>query len=283
MVRRLTVGEVNPRDDSAGLISGIHSYVSNNYRSIDRKLGATQFGGNGKISDKLTPEKSQDDNKSSTVEMYKTKQEVSDGDLQIQNIHTEYPYGMLAALDPTVDEAKLQKCLEATKALNALGIEEANLTLVGWVIHRVISARAIPHLTKDSLLRCMAVAQACLWEWGFYDLAVLVTATPLVVGADEMRAGIEGRGRISRDLMSELEVKFPHFRQRSGKQVTLRQQNVAARAADKYSDSIMDVDWQLHAPPELIALSSRINNTKRLKSPYDTRIQVARLFLKVYH
>lgn len=280
VVRRLTIGEISARDDNSSLISNIHSYIQNNAKSLDRKIGTQLFGGNGKVSDKTTPDKSAEDQKASIVEMYKVKQEVPDGDLQILNVYTEDVVRMLIAVDESVDPAKLQRAMECMGPMEYAAIQPHQITLVQYVM-KCLPARGVPQLNKEALLRSLAVTQACLWEWGFFDLAVLATASPLPVRPDEMRPGIESRGRIPKEIMEELQIKWPHYRQGRGKQVTLRQQNPVAKAVDKFCDLITNVDWQLHAPSELIALSSRLENTKKLIVPADIRAHVARLILKV--
>lgn len=281
VVRRLTVGQISARDDNSSLISNVHQYIQNNLKSLDRKVGVQKFGGTGKVVDKKKPEQNPEDQKASIVELYKVKQEVPDGDLVILNVATENVPLMMTTVDANIPEDKLQKCLDCVAALEHLPIEPHLFTLAQWIMSPYMPARGVPHLSKSALLRVFALTQAALWHWGFYDLAVLATATPLPVRDDEMRAGLEGRARIPKEIMEQLVAKWPHFRVGRGKQVTQRQQNVVSRAVDKFCDMIAANDWQLHAPTELLQLSSRFPNTKRLTVPQDIRAHVAQLLLQI--
>ena len=92
---------------------------------------------------------------------------------------------------------------------------------------------------------------------------------------------MESRGRIPKELISELERLYPHYPQKYGKQTSVRQLNVAARAVDGFCELISNSDWQLHAPLALIEQSSRLEGTKKLLVPGDIRTHLARLIIKI--
>lgn len=281
VVRRLTVGQINARDDNSSLISNVHQYIQNNLKSLDRKVGVQKFGGNGRVVDKRGPEDSPDDNKASVVELYKIKQETADGELVFLSIHTEEVASMVAAIDPTIPPEYLQLCLDAVGSIETAGMEPHQYALVQYVTDAVIPAQGINELPKPSLLRAFAVTQAALWHWQFYDLAALVTATPLPVHEDEIKAFTEGRARIPKELMEEARVRWPYYRDKRGKQSTERVLNVAAKAVDKFSSLVTANDWHLNCPQTLLLLTSRFPNSRRLTTPQDIRAHVMRLLLKV--
>ncbi len=281
VVRRLTVAPISAKEDNSSLISNIHQYISNTLKSQDRKLGTQKFGGTGKVSDKNKPDKNPEDQKASVVELYKVKQEVSDGDLVILNVYTEDVHRMAAGIDPTYDAWKVDRCVECIQQLQHLRTEPHWMHLAQWVVHPVMSPRGVPHLNKPSLLRVLAVTQALLWHWGFYDLAALATASPLQTAEDQTGVFAEGRPRIPKQLVDQAGIHWPHYRAGRGKQVTERQQNVGTRAADKFCDAVTANDWQLHCPTELLELTSRYPNTRRLKLPQDIRATTMNLLFKV--
>lgn len=280
VVRRLTVGQISAKDDNSSLITNVHQYINNNLKSLDRKVGVQKFGGTGKVVDKKKPDQNLEDQKASVVELYKVKQEVPDGELVILNVATENMQAMVDTIDPTIPLDRLQLCIDATRSLENLTIEPHQITLSQWIVDKYMPASGVAQLSKPALLQVMALTQAALWHWGFPDLAVLTTATPLSVSDDVMKAGIEGRARIPRELMEEAGIKWPFFRAIRGKPGS-RQTNVGARAVDRLCHILEANDWQLHAPSELIKLSSHFPNTKRLSAPHDIRAHVAKLLLKI--
>ena len=276
-VRRLSVGEISPQDDLSNIITNVYQFISNNLKSMDRKFGA---GFGGKVSEKNQITGSGgDEAHASVVEMYKVKQEVPDGDLVTLNVYSRQVHEMAIRIDETVDPALVTRCVDYVSALEIHPIQTHQVVLCQWVMAPVLTAKGIPLLTKASLLRVIAVTQALLSHWGFHDLAVLVSATPLVNGKDSMIGALESRGRIPRENMEDLAKIYPHHPPSRGKQATVRQQNVGAKAIDALCDHVAGNDWQLHAPPELIAASSHLVNTKKLIVPADIRAHLARLII----
>lgn len=278
VVRRLAVGEISAPDDTSHIITNVYQYINNTLKSMDRKFGG-KFG--GKVSEKMQPTSGSEEDKTSVVEMYKVKQEVSDGDLVILNVYTERYREMAQRVEPEIDLERLERCITAARPLENLSIHPHQITLVQWVMATCLPARGIPQLTKPALLRCIAVTETVLWHWGFFDLAALTSATPLATNRDVMVAGLESRGRIPKELMLQLEILYPHFQQQRGKQTTTRQLNVAAKAVDKFCELVTRNDWQLHVPQELLALTSRHENTKKLVIPADIRAHLAKLIIKI--
>lgn len=278
MVRRLAVGEISAPDDSSHIITNVYQYISNTLKSMDRKFGG-KFG--GKVSEKMQPTSGSEEDKTSVVEMYKVKQEVSDGDLVIVNVYTENPFEMALRVEPALDLKRVEQCLQAVKALENLPLQPHQITLVQWVMAACLPVRGIQLLMKPALLRAIAVTQAVLWHWEFHDLAALASASPLINARDVMVAGLESRTRIPKDLMAQLEQLYPHYQQQRGKQTTPRQVNVAARAVDAFCDLVTRSDWQLHVPTDLLVLTSRHENTKKLVIPGDIRALLAKLIIKI--
>ena len=278
MVRRLAVGEISAPDDTSHIITNVYQYINNTLKSMDRKFGG-KFG--GKVSEKMQPTSGGEEDKTSVVEMYKVKQEVSDGDLVIVNVYTELVYEMALKVEPDIDMTRVTQCLQASKALENLPIQPHQITLVQWVMATCLPARGIPLLTKPALLRSIAVTQAVLWHWGFFDLAAMVSASPLPNVRGVMVAMMESRGRIPKEYMAQLEELYPHYQQQRGKQTTARQLNVAARAVDAFCELVTRDDWQLHVPADLLVLTSRHENTKKLVIPGDIRAHLARLIIKI--
>lgn len=279
VVRRLAIGEISAADDTSHIVTNIFNYIGSTLRSTDKKIGG-KFG--GKVNEKNPPSNSTaEEANASIVEMYKVTQEVSDGAKVTLNVYTRQTLTMAQRIWPEIDTNKLGLCLQAAQNLARQPIHDHHTVLVQWVMAPCLPPRGVPLLAKPALLRTIGVTQAVLWEWGFYDLAVMASATPLPTHRGEMIASLESRTRIPKDLMEELQVLYPHYAQPRGKQYTTRQSNVAARAIDEYCELIARTDWQLHAPAELINLSSRLPNTKKLIIPSDIRAQLARLIIRI--
>ncbi len=272
-VRRLASATVSGPGDSVNLIAKVHYYVDSKMKSLDRDFGR-QFG--GKVSEKKQTGSSDGEN-TSHVEMYKIKPDISDGDIVSLNVYAMDAYRLLAARDPSVPLEKLEACLAITRKMQQIDIASHQLWLVKWAMHPTMPARGIDVITIEPLLNCMAVAQAILWHWGFFDLAAMVTATPQLT-ADDMLIGVsENRSRIPKENLAWMEANYIHRLQvRKGTQAP-RQTNVAARAVDKLSDVLTRSEWILNAPPALMNLTSRAGTSRTLSAPPDLKIQLSTL------
>lgn len=271
-VRRLASSTVSGPGDSVNLISKVHYYVDSKMKSLDRDFGRA-FG--GKVSEKKQTGSADGDN-TSHVEMYKIKPDISDGDIVSLNIYAEDPYRLLAAREPTVPLEYLEQCLAVTRKMDQQDIQNHQLYLVKWVIYPALPPRGIDVITIEPLLKCMAVAQAILWHWGFYDLAAMITAVPQVTGDDMLIGVSENRSRIPKEHLGRMTENY-RFTLPVKRNQSARQGNVAARAVDRLADILTRSDWILNAPPALIAQTSRIGNSRTLSAPPDLKIQLSNL------
>lgn len=274
VVRRISIVPLTSPDDAPNIIQNIHQYITNTLRSLDRRF-------KGRISPKNPPANTGDSENVSLVEMYKVKQEVPDGDVVVLNVYTEQPFEMLRVVDETVPPALLETTLKHITALEQLSIQPHQTVLTQYVMSPCLPPRGIPMLQKQSVLRAMAVSQAVLWHWGFFDLAGLITAEPIVNSQDMMIGILESRGRIPRETMDQLVELYPHQLNPRGKSQSVRQTNVASNAIDKFCELVVRNDWMLHAPPELIQLTSRIASTRKMIVPPDIRAQLGRLIVHI--
>lgn len=282
IVRRLAIGELSSPDDNSHIITNIYQFIVSTLRSMDRKFGKP-FGGS--VSDKTEARASRnstDEQSISVVEMYKVKQEVSDGEIVVLNVYTEQMEQMGLKVDETLPPELIALCYQHIQALQNEAVHRHQVTLVQWILHKVLPPRSGDSLNKPAILRAMAVTQALLWHWGFFDLAALVTATPLPIATSYGYGRNESRSRIPKDIMEELQRLYPHYQAGRGKAAqSVRQVNVGAKAIDAYADLVTPYDWRLNCPNELISKTNRIANSKKMVVPGDIRLHLARLIIRL--
>ncbi len=282
VVRRLAIGDISPPDENSHIITNIHQYIGNTLRSQDRKFGGKQFGGRVTDKNEATNNRNGPDEQTvSMAEMYKVKQEVPDGDLVALSVYTENVHGMASKVDPTIPPELVNACMESIAKLDKEPVLKHQVVLVQWTMKDVLPTRAGESLDKPSIMRAMAVTQALLWHWGFYDIAALVTASKLPNNSTSYGYGGigDGRGRIPKEIMDQLQLLFPHYVQGKGKQQSMRAVNVGAKSVDTFADIITESSWRLNCPNALIEKTNRLENSKRMVVPGDLRIQLARLIL----
>ncbi len=291
VVRRLSMCAVSSEDDISNVITNVHQYVRLGVKGSHKKH-SKKFG--GKVTLRNRNEIGDDGHKKSAAEIYKVKQEVPDSVRVLMNVYMDDPFNVLyrtigltkrghkefVSAKPEGLDERLSLCMHWINQVPDFEIVQHHLTLTQWSLTHVMSPRGIPQLQHDSLKRAMAVAQTVLWEWGFYDLAALVTAQPFYIDDDMMLGGTETRGRIPKELMEDLNRMWPHMQQ--SKKVNYRQSNVAAKAIDLLADHMTATEWVLCCPPELVERVSRGEQTRRMSTPADIRSTLALLLIHVH-
>lgn len=276
LVRRTSVVPIWSGSEGPNIITDVYQYVNNTLRSP----GHRRFS--GPISDKQVRKNENADQQESLAESYKIKQPVSDGDVRMANAYAQNPKDMALAIDPTLDPAKLDICLTGMSVMEAEEIQPHAITLTQWVIPSVMSMHYVPLLNKSALLNVMAVVQALLWHWEYYDLAALLTARE-VPQSDEFVSAQESRSKITNELMDVLLTIYPNPYPVKGKVVSPRQSNPGSRSVDALYALIAASDWYLNAPKELIHKADHVEGSRRMYVPADIRIQLARLLIHLYH
>lgn len=274
-VRRLPTAPILRATEKDHVIARVHFSLDNKMRSLDRDMGG-MFG--SKMNEKRSTGGNGEEN-SSLVDAYKMKPDITDGDIAMLNEYASDPYKLLAIRCPDVPKEYLEQALKIAETVQHDEYDQTYLTKI--VIHRALSHHAVDLLLIEPLRNCMAVAQACLWHWGFFDLAALVTSVPRQTESGYfVGAAHETRARLLRVQMESMEKIYVHsFATRKSAEPNVRQTNVAARATDRLAEILSSTDWELRAPPELIAKLERRTVNAIYSVPPDIRITIGNLYL----
>lgn len=242
--RRLTVVNVDASMAGAGnIITNVHGYINNGLRALDRAFG-------GKIINKR-PDDLQPGEDISNIDIYKVKQSVSMGDIETFTVYCENPIRVAGHLDQTIPEGMVLTCLNIAQQLEEMEIYPHHVNLLKWIFRELLPPQAIPCLYKKEMLSMMAVAQAALWHWGFFEIAAMVMATEDTSSNDEA-FGLEVRQRFSNETVEKLMRWYPHVDLSDKQRVTDRKQNFAAQAIELLVDEFAVRRWNYHGAPELL-------------------------------
>jgi hypothetical protein len=277
LVRRTSMVPLSTRNDGPNLITDVYGYVDGTLQNS----GHRRFS--GPVSPKrITREDKGGEKQESLAESYKIKQEVPDGDVQMANYYLTMPKNVYQAMDLTADPKKLQTCLASISVMETQDVHLFQRTIVQWTLHAAISAGYMNLIRKPSLLNAIAVTQALLWEWGFVDLAALLTAKELKQD-DEFISLQDSKLKIPQDILDEMHVIYPNLYSIKEKQTTPRLANPGVRAVDALLEIMATSDWVLNAPSEIQALANKPQGSRKMYVPSDIRIQLARLLIHLYH
>jgi hypothetical protein len=276
VVRRLVCVELSSLDRADSIIAKIFNFINNStLRSMDRRF-------DGLVNDKKSSGSTEEGDNTSMLEGYKIKQPFCDGDLVTVNVYTENIEGMAQFIDPSIDLAKLHMCLDTIQSHEGMNVEDHHRVLCQWTAAVAISAKSIDNLDKASILRVMACVQATLWHWGFYDLAIMVTATPI----DNLTMGADIERRVSPPKIQRLISIFKHFYPHNKSandtlEKLARTNNVGLEAVEIATRSMLGRQWQSNAPKPLHALGYTQGKYRKFHIPANTRDLLADLIIKV--
>lgn len=272
VVRKLVLVEVSTGDDANNIIRVMYRHVKNTLKSMDRKFS-------GRVTNKTNYERGDDDPKS-VLDGYKIKQQISVGDLMTMSVYTRNPVEMAIKYDPSIDKRMVIDCYDHTKKLINHQPTHGQIVLLSWVLSRIMPPTSVYNINRQSLMACQAMTQAVLWHWGFYDLAILLTASEVRDMNGHTLGGVESRTRILKEYVEKLMVLYPHY-QENGVRERDRQVNMVCKTIDSITPDFVKCDWSTTAPKALQKLGTSVDDRGIVVAPNDIKTQLCELVLKL--
>lgn len=261
IVRRLTILSLNDHTVNHSMVSNIFRYVKSNAEPTERTSSEA-------VKDKYGGAVSEEDDRKSFLEEYKTKQRVSAGDIVAFNLDA-LDYKLLATkVDESIDLKKLEACMITMETVSEFEISPHQVFLAQWVMAKSFPSRAFYHVDKKAINHLVAAAQALMWHWGYADLAVFMQVEPIYnnntgstnqLGQRKMGTRIAGRHK------SDLDDYYPHMRKGriTNRGIQNAHENMAANAISTVSSALRSSDW-IYRGPDRLYLESEQDSPKRV-------------------
>lgn len=283
MVRRLTIVPLSDFTEK-------HSIVANIYHHIDSKLNPNDQSGPGRIKPKLDTSEgagTDEEDKTSLLELYKVKKRLPDGDVVLYEEYLSNMAMVAQNIDPTIDLNLLERTTQDMDRLKSLPINYHQLRLTQWVMavgSDPISPRALEHV-NHGMNNALVTAQALLWHWGFYTTACLMqveAASVSNVDAPFITTGRPRRSRIKPHHKEALERLYPHTKpQRSRDNNNTFNGNVGGIGIKTVTDAILSGNWKYLGPPELKALAGQPEERPVLVLSPEIKNEVTELVISI--
>lgn len=276
LVRRLTILSLNDHTS--------HSMVSNIFRYVKSNAEPTERTSAESVKDKYGGAVSEEDERKSFLEEYKTKQRISAGDIVAFNLDALDYELMATKVDSTIDPKKLQACIDCIEWVSQYPIESHQILLTQWIMAKAFPSRAFYHIDKKSVNYLVATAQALAWHWNFEDIAVFLQVEPIyqanLAGANQLTQSKMGT-RIAGRYKQDLEEHFPHMRQGRLTNAGVRNnpENMAANAINTVSAALRSSDWIYKGPNELYVSSGQDSPNKVLVVPINNKHRLTELVI----
>ena len=274
VIRRVAVAELKTQGEPVNIVANVWHYVTSSHRDIDKR-----FGGTTKFKD--GSDSGGEDDKQSVAETYKMRQEVAEATTIPDSVYMRQYIDVQQQIDQTVDINVLTSLSNHQRILTPFSPVGFQMTMAGWALSPVISARSIPYLEQDALMRAISIAQGLYWHWGYPDLAALLTAVPghASTSASDI-LGVKSWVSASKEMLEELDRQYPYWKRTSKKPIRSPESNYALNEIRQVFQEINMYDWQLKAPKELIAQVNMDEYENGFEAPKDLEYQLVDFVIK---
>lgn len=270
-VRKLSIAPLSVEEEKRHhLMRIVFNYAMNRHDQLPQQLGMN-------IVAKSPGESGIDDN-SSVLCIHKMKENISRGDLEIIQTYLANYLQAARYIEPDIDEARVELCVKQCLELE-IRPRLAQKFLAAWVMSPVIVGSVVEIYDRHHLMTLIGVAQAILWTWGFEELAILLTASPIELDDDEFRTP-EGRNKIAQKTMVQLDAIYPYKLSESRYIPGGSSPNAGVRGIDLMVNDF-DQEWRPNCNLELARSFERSDVTRRINPSSNFRDQLANLLIRL--
>jgi hypothetical protein len=276
VVSKFAMAPVNPVGAESNVITAMYYYVKQHQNGS----APTKYA--DMVKPKTTSDSSgSDENKASNMEAYKISQSISIGDKTMFNVYMSDILRVASKLDSKMDMRLLDEFYQQALGLVNARISTIQVTLVQFVLKRVISPRGVVLLKKKELLNAIAVAQTWLWQNNYHSLAGIVGGVAMLDDQVTFVGGNSSRVRLPIETVAEIEKLFPISVIPQGSSIKSKQINPIIKAIDKFNEELSANDWTLRMSPEKIKLVTGYEGMTRLSCPNDIKVIIANLIIQL--
>jgi hypothetical protein len=212
------------------------------------------------------------------LERYKIKHDIPLGDIVELEFSVSNIRAVAYRLEPNLPAELLESSLRTAQLLLNKRLLDPQITILKWLFSDIISPKGLMHLKKETIVNCLGIAQAVLFNRGHKLLALAITSY-IDTSDITILTGVDSRARIPKDLLAELDIYFPYVRKSSNKTKN-KVTNLAHQSIDKLVDDLSMVNWMITADKQLILdTSNGKQHSNRLIIPHDIKILVTKFVL----
>lgn len=264
LVRRLSLCNIHANTEKESIISSVYSYLKSKLTEA-----ANTFKTKKKYDDGAGRESGEE---VSILEKYKISSKLTHGDREFLKEYARLPVNIAKEIDVDLDMFVLDECLALNHTLD-LPVSNHQRLLTQWVTYKAFPPQGIYELNKVEVTNLISVAQAVLIQWGYHELALLITSNIL---PNEVNLAPPTRAVISDPLLDELDKIYPYSK------VNKRQQEKANLAYDAIHKLNIELMFKMFSVNPTETIKNHLNLTTTTYScPVTLVDQMADLIIKV--
>lgn len=276
ITRRVCVGDIRGTEPRANLVTFIWKFVS-------QKIKGDDSSGDSRITDKDIQGKGSGGDiveKLSSIERYKIKHDQSLGELMEIEFYVQNIDRFVSVLQPDLNPQLYQNALSTVQVLRENYITMTQMRVLQWVMEPVISPESIMYISREPLLKLMALAQAILWHRGQYYMSLFLTSIISDESSEYLVGTSDTTSRLSKENTDELNRLYPHFKY-TGKRTNSKPYNLAIKAIETTAREITGACWNMTADSELIKAAFENSTSRRLPLNGNLKNILAGLIIEV--
>lgn len=269
VIRKLSIAPLSIERERDHLMKILYNYIDGRF---DRM--ATEF--KQQVAEKKSGAGPVEDN-SSVWSMYKMKEAITAGELTLIQLYVNEYHTCAAAIDPNYQPERLAASIAHIQTIEDFNPTRAQKGLAAWIMSTVIAGVVIDMFDMETLKNNMAVAQTILWEWGFLDLAIMLTARK-----DTSAITTElSKAKVSQGHRDVLDVINPYMMPDPKRDDQLFIGNSAVRGIEEIIKEFMRSDWFIDCPKQLAVEYNRADLSEYLDISPSVRNRLAEILIRL--
>lgn len=278
VIRKATTVDVRGLPQRPSAIASISTYLKRWVTNWNTKLSTP-------IKNK-TPEVSvgDQDNKHSQFEIFRIVQHLSTGTLYALEFELHNPVRVAQGVWPGVDLKLLDQALQTIRQISGQGghnIHEPQRLITEWLIDDYLPSRALKLMKPTPVLNAIAIAQTILWQWGYKELAILLTASEQRNRLEMSQIHAGPSPKVPKEMVAELDLRFPYQHPVNQRKNQPREANPAMQAINLVHSGFRKNEWLSNIHPEWMqAIGRAPNERKHVISP-DLKLAITSLAIRL--
>lgn len=273
VIRRLCIADIKNLEEKVHPITFIHMYIKSKIKADVDGSGI----GNKKTKD--GHEFGGPDEKTSTIDMYRIKGDISPGDEAQLEFSVRDTNSIALKLCSVIDMDFVNESIRTSNTLMDKILTNPQINLLKWVFYPVISTRGIDYLSKNTIVRLLGLLEAILWHRDFKYLAVL-SSSYLARGEVMRISPMDKISRLNPILMEEIAKPFPFTRIKPSRKSEPVVENYCVKAVESTAGDFISGNWIPTARAELLSqITGATQKILPIKS--DIKNEIARLVIEI--
>lgn len=274
VIRKVIINDIRGHDANTSMVSYIYSFITSKMKNgdptnredtiqlkhIDRSGDNSRGSGNA-------------DGDGTYLENVQVQSAYTFGDTLAYEHFCATPLPILMRLCPEQGNAGLLNAFR--QSLEWLGPQDllnCQVLLTKYIMHPVVSPRAVNFLTRNAVMNLIAVAQSYAWLKGYPFIAAILSAK-----MTDVEGGGFQRVRLDPELIERLNGFYP-YQTVKGKD---RSVNPATAALDSLEKDFARSSWIFNLPETMLSAVLGSSPNRGVSCPPDFRSQLTKLIIEI--